>query len=192
MKKLQLTGKYGKDNFILIDNEDFKELCKFKWYAHVGLSNKIYAMTYLKHGNYPFKTTKYVVKSKYTKKDGTISTCTHIMFRTYLHWMVIKMPINSKKTTDHINGHSLDNRKINLRICDFKYNLKNKKLYKNNKSGYKGVSWNRHHNKWSADIRNEGKRIFLGYFERRIDAAKTYNKAALKYHGEFASINLGI
>jgi hypothetical protein len=33
------------------------------------------------------------------------------------------------------------------------------------------------------------KRIHLGYFKNKIDAAKVYNEAALKYHGEFSYLN---
>ena len=29
----------------------------------------------------------------------------------------------------------------------------------------------------------------LGVFEKRIDAARAYNEAAVKYHGEFAKLN---
>jgi hypothetical protein len=29
----------------------------------------------------------------------------------------------------------------------------------------------------------------IGYFEDLIEAAKAYNEAALKYHGEFAKLN---
>jgi hypothetical protein len=30
---------------------------------------------------------------------------------------------------------------------------------------------------------------FIGYFDNEIDAAKAYDQAAIKYHGEFASLN---
>lgn len=44
-------------------------------------------------------------------------------------------------------------------------------------------------NKWAARIMANGKRIFLGLFKKTVDAAKAYNDAAIKYHGEFAFLN---
>jgi hypothetical protein len=44
-------------------------------------------------------------------------------------------------------------------------------------------------NRWRARIRVNGKRISLGLFKDEIEAAKAYDRAARKYHGEFASLN---
>ena len=45
-----------------------------------------------------------------------------------------------------------------------------------NKSGYRGVSWHKRYNKWVAKINVDKKRIYLGYFEDKIEAAKAYDK----------------
>jgi hypothetical protein len=43
--------------------------------------------------------------------------------------------------------------------------------------------------KWIARIRYDGKHKFIGYFDDEIEAAKAYDEAAKKYHGEFAVLN---
>jgi len=42
---------------------------------------------------------------------------------------------------------------------------------------------------WQARIRAHGTLEFLGYFYDEVEAAKAYDRAAKKYHGEFASPN---
>ena len=92
--------------------------------------------------------------------------------------------------TDHINGNTLDNRKENLRICAASDNCKNRRQNISHKSSkYKGVSWNKENNKWTAGIYINKKRVHLGYFYKEEDAAKTYNTNALKYFKEYACLN---
>jgi len=43
--------------------------------------------------------------------------------------------------------------------------------------------------KWRARIGSNRKYTYLGYFNTELEAATAYNKAALKYHKEFAKIN---
>lgn len=99
------------------------------------------------------------------------------------------MNVEGDLQVDHINGDRLDNRKSNLRICTLASNVKNRSLGRDNTSGYKGVSWSKAEKKWAARIRFQGTRPFLGYFTKKEDAAKAYNEAAIKYHGEFAKLN---
>lgn len=57
-----------------------------------------------------------------------------------------------------------------------------------NQSGYRGVSLKRP-GRWMARIVVDQKPISLGYFKSPGDAARAYNEAAKKYHGEFAKLN---
>ncbi len=105
-----------------------------------------------------------------------------------LHHIVMKPP--SGMVIDHINGNTLDNRKSNLRICTISQNLRNKKIGKNNTTGYKGIYWNKKNLKWQTNIGVNGKSIHIGVYQNKIDAARAYNKASVKYFGEFARLNV--
>ena len=101
--------------------------------------------------------------------------------------LIMKAPANLE--VDHIDGNRLNNQKSNLRLATSSQNKMNRGPRKDNKSGYKGVSWHKQRNQWTARIMANGKYQHLGLFGNILDAVKTYNEAAIKYFGEFAWIN---
>jgi hypothetical protein len=52
-----------------------------------------------------------------------------------------------------------------------------KGVYKNNKSGVKGVSWSKNIGKWQAYIGNNGKLVNLGYYAELDEAVAARRKA---------------
>lgn len=90
---------------------------------------------------------------------------------------------------DHINGDRLDNRRCNLRKCTQAQNAINSTSRRNSTSRFKGVSWNEDKRKWQVEIQISKTRFYLGSYKSEIDAARAYNEAALKYHGDFARLN---
>lgn len=110
------------------------------------------------------------------------------------HWKVILlhraiMNCQQGMTVDHINHDTLDNRRCNLRIGTHRQNRCNSNMYKNNTSGYKGVSWQRKNKRWNCYISVNNKTKMIGAFSKPEDAALAYDKAAREYHGKFASLN---
>ena len=93
---------------------------------------------------------------------------------------------------DHINRNGLDNRKKNLRNCTKRENNLNQPAQRNSVSRYKGVYRRKNMKKWAACIKSKGKQRHLGYFNSEMEAAKAYDKAAKKYHGEFARCNFEV
>jgi len=90
---------------------------------------------------------------------------------------------------DYINHDGLDNRKCNLRVCSNTQNIRNSRIRKNNKSGFKGVHASPTEGKWIATIKGAGQARYLGTFDRKRDAARAYDLAAVEHYGEFACTN---
>jgi hypothetical protein len=105
----------------------------------------------------------------------------------YLHRFIMNAPKNMQ--VDHIDNNKLNNIKSNLRLCNHTENMINRPTRSNSKSGYKGVIFYKRLNKYMAKINVNKKQLYLGLYIDPIHAARAYNAAALKYHGEFAHIN---
>lgn len=59
---------------------------------------------------------------------------------------------------------------------------RNKRLYKTNKSGYKGVTWEKDSKKWKVFLNIDKKIITIGRFQDKEDAIKAREEAELKYY----------
>jgi len=160
MKKIDISTKKFPQTFALVDDCDYQELNCFKWYAQKR-GRKLYAKRNIRVNG---------------KQKGIRMHC------------VIMGHMNGKEI-DHRTGNTLDNQRNNLRHCTHAENTRNTGIRKNNTSGYKGVYWNKKVRKWQAYIQHNGKKVHLGVFLCLIKAAKAYDKAAVKYYGEFAGLN---
>lgn len=90
------------------------------------------------------------------------------------------------KCIDHIDGNSTNNLIENLRPSTQSQNIANSKLRKNNTTGFKGVSFRKDSNKWTAQIMVNGKHISLGSHATKKLAFEAYVIGSKKYFGEFA------
>jgi hypothetical protein len=119
-----------------------------------------------------------ITKSFYAIRNGKQGIEQHTI-------MMARQVLQSDVEVDHQNHDTLDNRKNNLRKCTRSENRRNQRL-----SGqYRGVYWNKGHQKWQAGIGHKGKFIYLGCFDSPKAAALVRDTAAIKYHGEFAQLN---
>ncbi len=100
---------------------------------------------------------------------------------------LMNFPVGS--IADHFNRDGLDNRRKNLRPATNQTNLMNRGPQVNNTSGFKGVTFDRSRGKWVAQLKKDQKRIYSARFDDKVEAAKSYNKAAKKHFGEFAYLN---
>jgi hypothetical protein len=152
--------KLSQGKFALVDDEVLCDLLPYKWFAHFNPdTNSFYALR---------KETK-------NRVQKAIQMSRQIMDAP--KGMVV----------DHKNHNTLDNRKSNLRICTQSQNLMNRGKTAANKSGFKGVRFNKSKKKWESSIKVMGKAFHLGTFSTPLEAYKEYCKACLKYHGAFAN-----
>ena len=107
--------------------------------------------------------------------------------RTLIGRFIMNTPDNLE--IDHIDGNRLNNQRSNLRLATSSQNKMNRGPRKDNKSGYKGVSWHKQRDKWTSRIMANGKYLSLGLFDNIFEAVRAYNLAAKKHHKEFAWLN---
>lgn len=83
--------------------------------------------------------------------------------------------------TDHINRNKLDNRRSNLRTASKSTNGFNTELRSTNKSGHKGVYWEKWSARWRAEIKVNYKKKSLGRYKSMNDAIVARKRAEFKY-----------
>jgi hypothetical protein len=108
--------------------------------------------------------------------------------KLFLHRVVINAPAG--QSVDHINGDALDNRKKNLRLCDA---LNNSRGFRRKRVGvssrFRGVYFYARDSKWVAEIKVNGRGMYLGRFDFEEQAGRAYDDAAVTHFGEFATLN---
>lgn len=87
---------------------------------------------------------------------------------------------------DHINGNRADNRIANLREATKSQNMANTRTQANNRSGVRGVIFDKASGKWMAYMQQHGRFINLGRYDIKEDAATARQEAFSRAFGEFA------
>lgn len=88
---------------------------------------------------------------------------------------------------DHIDRDGLNNTRGNLRVTTQRENIVNRRVQRNNTSGYRGVS--KQDGRWKAMLGVRGKHVYLGLFNTPEDAARAYNKAVLEHNEPGSPLN---
>jgi hypothetical protein len=102
---------------------------------------------------------------------------------------MIGRPLARTEFVDHRDGNPLNNRRANLRLATRYENARNRRLGRDNTTGYKGVQRRKGKDVWRSTIRIDGRNKSLGSYRSPREAAIAYNHAAVKYYGVFAKLN---
>lgn len=161
MKRIPLTNS---DKICIVDDIDFNLVSQYTWYHNIRINSS---------------GTKISVVVSTNKVNGK-------------HLYLARFIMNTSKGMDthHKNHKRLDNRRNNLQCCTPLENHRHRvKQQKTCSSQYKGVYWLKKNRRWVAQIKTNKKRILLGCFTDEKEAARAYNKAAIKYFGKFSLLN---
>lgn len=109
----------------------------------------------------------------------------------YLHRVVLGLGACIEQA-DHKNGNGLDNRRDNLRPCTNTQNQWHIGKRCGGSSRFKGVHRVSDGVPWRARITRHRQVIELGKFTDEEAAARAYDAAAVKYHGEYACLNFPV
>ena len=152
----------GEGKFTIVDPLIFYRLNKFHWFID-GNDKKFYVVRTILLTN---------GKRKYSRLHREL------------------MQPKGNLLVDHKNGNTFDNRLDNLRLATHQQNSYNRSKTKSKTSSrFIGVHLEKNTNQWKVQINHQGKTIFIGRYDSEIEAARAYDRAALKYHGEFARLN---
>lgn len=104
-----------------------------------------------------------------------------------LVYALLKGPFHSH--LDHIDRDGYNNSIANLRPCTQGLNVANASIRSDNTSGYIGVIWHKATNKWQAQTMYNGKRVHIGLFESKDEAALAYNHKLTELFGHQCTFN---
>lgn len=143
----------------LVDDEDYERAMRHKWFAH--------------------------------KEHRTYYACRNVVQRggsrgiQYLHNFILGI-----LGVDHKDGNGLNDWRLNLRAATQQQNCFSHRRKKNGASSeFRGVSWVKDRQKWTAHIQINRQQKNLGNFLCEVSAARAYDVAARELFGEFATPN---
>lgn len=168
VKRIPLTRSL----FALVDDEDFDWLSRFRWSAVEGRCGAFYAS-----------------RSVYVpRREGGPRQYGRDMQRDVMERAVGAAPPGHK--ADHRNGDTLDNRRQNLRWASNTASNINRRLFRNNTTGYRGVTFDKQKQRYKARLKIGGE-VKVGKPRRTAEeAAHDYNELALRHHGPEAHLNV--
>lgn len=114
----------------------------------------------------------------------SVSVCGQQMSEHVVIWAIVTGSY-PETTVDHENRDGTDNRWSNLRLATSSQQQANRGLFKNNKSGRRGVYWFK--GKWVAAVRHAGRTQHLGRFDDIEAASQAVEARRAQIWGAMAS-----
>ena len=107
----------------------------------------------------------------------------------YMHREIARRAGIISDYIDHIDRNGLNNTRSNLRAATQGQNIANAGMFKNNTTGFRGVTYDKSRGCYKAAIKFNQKYKFIGRFATPVEAASAYDEAAKILFGDFAFQN---
>jgi len=151
---------------VLIDWEDYGRLKEYTWHIQYRKDGSVGGV----------RTSTY---DPVTKKTGVIN----------MHQLILDhYGKHGADGIDHIDRNTLNNTKVNLRVCSNQQNQMNTNS-RQLSSKYKGVSYEKKRKKWFVGIKINKRSKYVGRYDSEEEAGRAYDEEARKYHKEFGRYN---
>lgn len=133
--------------YVIVDKEDLEQLARHRWHMVTSRTN-VYARRWER---LPDGSEQYVWMHREIMSVGNYDGTIEI---------------------DHRDGDGLNNQRSNLIISDRQRNGQTQRKIALASSQHRGVCWAKTTQKWQAQVRVGGKRIYLGQFATEDEAAE--------------------
>lgn len=146
----------------LVDDEDYDKVSHIIWYADVRPDGAVYAR-------------------------GNVKLSCGRRTTVQLHRIIMDAPIGIQ--VDHRDRNGINCQKYNMRLCTDGENKRNAtRLQTESGSGYRGVR-RLDSGRYTTRLNMDKVCVYNQSFDTIEEAIRAYNKIALMYHGEFATLN---
>ena len=152
---------------------------ELKMFLHYDPETGVFTWIKGRRGHWGNRPAGYVTKRDYVRikiKQVEYQSQNLVWLYVYGRW--------PDDVVDHKDHNPSNNKLNNLREATNSQNGANKRVQKDNKLGLKGAC--RVGDKYQAQLKKNGKTIYLGLFETAELAHQAYVEAARAVHGEFA------
>lgn len=146
----------------LVDDEDYELVSQYRWFAR-------------QHRNTYYATRNY--RDEHGRKRPVD-----------MHLLLMGRD-EAGREVDHADGNGLNDQRANLRWATPSEQRRNSAMHRDNRTGFKGVSFDKERGMFVAQLTSNYQKVFHARFRTAEEAARAYDEKAREVFGSFARLN---